>query len=178
MGKSYAIGLDYGTESARALLVDVETGEILGQAQRRYLGPHHRAIGAVEVEQGQLHAVADVLGDSLAVTEIGQRQPAADDRGQGTSQHHSFIDLGQDAAGQAQGREGFDGLLEGLDLAVGRQGEQMPDGEFLSRQRGQLRGDARIAVAQGVREVVDEDYLAYRIGQVARVGRLRFRSRS
>jgi L-ribulokinase len=36
MGKSYAIGLDYGTESARALLVDVETGEILGQAVEKY----------------------------------------------------------------------------------------------------------------------------------------------
>lgn len=36
MKKSYAIGLDYGTESARALLVDVRTGEILGQAVEKY----------------------------------------------------------------------------------------------------------------------------------------------
>ncbi|MFC5403271.1 hypothetical protein [Cohnella soli] len=27
MSKKYAIGVDYGTESGRALLVDIETGE-------------------------------------------------------------------------------------------------------------------------------------------------------
>lgn len=36
MDNIYSIGLDYGTESARALLVDVRTGEILGQAVEGY----------------------------------------------------------------------------------------------------------------------------------------------
>ena len=36
MDDLFAIGLDYGTESARALLVDVRTGKILGQAVERY----------------------------------------------------------------------------------------------------------------------------------------------
>jgi L-ribulokinase len=36
MKATYSIGLDYGTESARALLVDVETGEIVAQAEKKY----------------------------------------------------------------------------------------------------------------------------------------------
>lgn len=36
MGKKYAVGIDYGTESGRAILVDVATGEELATAVYRY----------------------------------------------------------------------------------------------------------------------------------------------
>jgi L-ribulokinase len=36
MGRKYVLGLDYGTESARALLVAVDTGEEVGMAVERY----------------------------------------------------------------------------------------------------------------------------------------------
>ena len=36
MGKKYSIGLDYGTQSGRAVLVDVSNGEIIAQATKMY----------------------------------------------------------------------------------------------------------------------------------------------
>lgn len=36
MGKKYAIGIDYGTQSGRAVLVDVSNGEIIAQATKVY----------------------------------------------------------------------------------------------------------------------------------------------
>ena len=36
MSKKYSIGLDYGTESGRAVLVDVATGEVAAQATKAY----------------------------------------------------------------------------------------------------------------------------------------------
>ncbi|MBQ4322250.1 MAG: ribulokinase [Oscillospiraceae bacterium] len=38
MSKVYSIGLDYGTQSGRAVLLDLETGEIIAQAVKEY--PH------------------------------------------------------------------------------------------------------------------------------------------
>ena len=34
--KKYAIGLDYGTQSGRAVLVEVETGNVVAQAVKPY----------------------------------------------------------------------------------------------------------------------------------------------
>ena len=36
MGKKYSIGLDYGTQSGRAVLVDVSSGEVIAQATKMY----------------------------------------------------------------------------------------------------------------------------------------------
>lgn len=36
MGKKYSIGVDYGTQSGRAVLVEVETGNIIAQAVKEY----------------------------------------------------------------------------------------------------------------------------------------------
>ena len=36
MEKKYSIGVDYGTQSGRAVLVDVTNGEILAQAVKEY----------------------------------------------------------------------------------------------------------------------------------------------
>ena len=53
-----AIGLDYGTESARALLVDVRTGEILGQAVEKYPdGVITEVIPGTEVHLGHYWAL-------------------------------------------------------------------------------------------------------------------------
>ncbi|MBG0785009.1 MAG: ribulokinase [Anaerolineaceae bacterium] len=53
MSDLLAIGLDYGTESARALLVDVRTGEILSQAVQKYPdGVISEAIPGTDVHLG------------------------------------------------------------------------------------------------------------------------------
>ena len=36
MGKKYSLGLDYGTQSGRAVLVDVTNGEVIAQATKMY----------------------------------------------------------------------------------------------------------------------------------------------
>ena len=36
MGKKYSLGLDFGTQSGRAVLVDVSNGEVVSQATKMY----------------------------------------------------------------------------------------------------------------------------------------------
>ena len=67
MTKHYAIGLDYGTNSVRALVVDVSNGREVGTAIRNYEHGDHGVVLSRDPNLARQHPADYVKGAELAI---------------------------------------------------------------------------------------------------------------